>query len=332
MSNCKVQSRRGDALDSSVQFISVDGAVTFAFRSELALQCDVVMDNTSYACNKPAASKSTWQAQLGKLDPARRQELVLHLRPEGGEASQRTYTWRGVRRGEHDFRLKLNVPLMTAEVVQVEGMPMPEHAATVSGCRATSGGDEVFKHAAVPFGITELATVGFGEASARYHAHDANYVRLNYEDFADEQEWDFRYVLAEIETLFTLKPPARLRAVSIDGGHGDFALVGTLMTQRRLGKVNAPVEVRWKIANPTPKMRLSISFTGDDKGAQGECFADPKDGRMELDGEFLQQLPAGDYTMLVQLHSTQRVDIFGTVSASWLVDAHDWRQGTIAKR
>ena len=330
--NCKIQSGQQDALDRSVQFISVDGVVTFAFRSESALQCSVVAGDTSYACSKPAGSETTWQARLGTLDPEPEPQVVLNMQPEGGEARRRTYTWHGEQRGERDFRFKLNIPLTTAEIVQVEGMAVPVHTAAERGCRVVSSEDKIIKNAEVPFGITELTTDGFGEALAQYHTRNTRYVRLNYATFAREQEWGFRYVLEGDETLFTLRPPALLREV-IANSENKIALVDTLTGRRETGKISnrTPVEVVWQIDNPIPKMRLSIFITSDDKDTQGKCFADPKDERMELDRKFLQQLPAGKYTMLVQLHATQRVDITGALSASWLIDTYDWRRGMFEK-
>ena len=330
IANCKIQSGQKDALDRSVQFISVDGVVTFAFRSELALQCSVVAGDTSYTCSKPEGSQTTWQARLGELEQG--QKVVLHMQPEGGEAQQRTYTWRERKQSQRDFRLKLNIPLTTAEIVQVEDMAVPDSDTDASGCQVEASEDKVLKNAEIPFSVNELATSGFGEAAAQYHTRNTRYVRLNYATFAREQEWGFRYMLEDAETLFTLHPPALLQGVTASSEQ-DVELVDTLRRQRRKGKVSnrTPVEVTWQLGNPSPKMRLSILITSDDKDTQAKCFADPKDERMKLDREFLQQLPAGSYTMLVQLHATQRVTIAGSMSASWLVDTYDWRQGMFEK-
>ena len=331
--SCKIQSDKQDALDRSVQFIAVDGVVTFSFRSESPLQCDVLVGDTVQACSKPEGSEVTWQVQLGVLDPEQKHKVVLNIQPEGGgEASQRTYTWRGGKQAQRDYRLKLNIPLLTAEAVRVEGMATPEKVAVESGCRIESADGKVLKNIEAPFGIAELTTRGFGEAMAERHTRNSGYVRLNYAKLARGQEWGFRYVLEEGETLFTLKPPALLRGVMANSDH-NVSLADTLAGRSESGKVSnrTPVEVTWQIDNPTAEMRLSIFVTSDDKDTQGKCFADPKDERMELDREFLQQLPAGRYTMLVQLHSIQRVSVFGAMATSWLVDTYDWRQGAFEK-
>ena len=331
--NCKIQSDTRDALDRSVQFIAVDDKVTFSFHSEQPIQCSVVVSNTVQTCGKPEGSEVTWQAKLGTLDPEKEHEVVLYIQPEGGgEASQRTYKWRAGAKAERDYRLKLNIPLLTAEAVRVRDMSIPEKAKIERGCRIEAAGGKVLKNIEAPFGIANLTTKGFGEATAERHTRNNGYVRLNYETLTREQEWNFRYVLEAGETLFALKPPALLREVTTDSDH-NVALVDTLTGKRAIGKVSSrtPVAIKWQIDNPTPEMRLSIFVTSDDKDTQGKCFADPKDKHMELDREFLQQLPAGRYTMLVQLHSTQRVGISGAMSASWLVDTYDWRQGAFEK-
>lgn len=331
--NCKIQGDTRDALDRSVQFISVDGMVTLSFRSESPLQCDVLVGDTAQACSKPEGSEMTWQARLGALDPEQAHKVELHIRPEGGDkSSQRTYTWRAGKQAQRDYRLKLNIPLLTAEAVRVEGMSMPDPTTDKFGCSIESSEGKVLKNIEAPFIIADLTTRGFGETSAERHARNSGYVRLNYEKFAREQEWNFRYVVEEGETLFTLKPPALLRGVTANSDH-NVSLVDTLTGRQGAGKVSnrTPVEVTWQIDNPTTEMHLSIFVTSDDKDTQGKCFADPKDERMELDKEFLQQLPAGRYTMLVQLQSTQKVGIFGSTSTSWLVDTYDWRQGAFEK-
>ena len=190
----------------------------------------------------------------------------------------------------------------------------------------------ILKNIEAPFGIAELTTRGFGESTAERHIRNSGYVRLNYEKFAHGKEWGFRYVFEDGETLFALRPPALLLGVTANSDH-NVSLTDKLTGRRGSGKVSnrTPVEVTWQIDNPTAEMRLSIFITSDDKDTQGKCFADPKDERMELDRDFLQQLPAGKYTMLVQLHSTQRVGIFGAMATSWLVDTYDWRQGTFEK-
>ncbi len=331
--NCKVQQDRRDALDRSVQFISADGMISLSFQAEYPLQCDVLVGDTAQACSKPEGSEITWQAQLGRLDPGQEHEVVLNIRPEGGgEPSQRTYKWRAGQQAQRDYRLKLNMPLLTAEAVRVESMTVPEVAAPKSGCHIESAEAKVIKNIEAPFGLADFSTRGFGEARAERHTRNSAYVRLNYKKFTREQEWNFRYVMEEGETLFTLKPPAQLQGV-IANSERNVALVDTLTGKHETGKVSsrAAVEVTWQIDSPTTEMRLSISVTSDDKDTQGRCFADPKEERMELDREFLQQLPAGRYTMLVQLHSTQRVGIFGSTATSWLVDAYDWRQGAFEK-
>ena len=121
-----------------MQFIDVDGVVTFSFRSELPVRCDVLVGDTVQACSKPEGSEVTWQAQLGALDPKQGHKVVLNVKTEGGEVSQRTYTWRDGERAQRDYRLKLNIPLLTAEAVRVEGMAAPDKAAVESGCRIES--------------------------------------------------------------------------------------------------------------------------------------------------------------------------------------------------
>lgn len=331
--NCKIQRDARDALDRSVQFISADGVVTLSFRADFPLQCEVTIGDTTQECHKPQGSEVTWQAQLGKLDPEQEHKVVLHIRPEGGgESSQRTYTWRGGRQTQRDYRLKLNIPLLTAEVVRVEGMTVPEPLATEFGCRIESAQGKVLSNIEAPFGLAALSTRGFGEATAERHTRNSGYVRLNYEKFTREQEWSFRYVEKEGEMLFALKPPALLRGVTASS-ESDVALVDTLAGRREAGKVSSrtPVEITWQIDNPTAEMRLSIFVTSDDEDTQGKCFANPEDTRMELGREFLQQLPAGRYTMLVQLRSTQRVGIFGSTASSWLLNTYDWRQGAFEK-
>ena len=331
--NCKIQRDTRDALDRSVQFISADGEVTFSFRADFPLQCDVIIGDTAQVCRKPQGSEVTWQAQLGTLDPEQEHKVVLHIRPEGGgESSQRTYTWRGRKQAQRDYRLKLNIPLLTAEAVRVEGMSVPKLPATEFGCRIESAEGKVLSNIEAPFGLAELTTRGFGEATAERHTRNSGYVRLHYEKFTREQEWSFRYVEKEGEMLFSLKPPALLRGVTASSEH-DVALVDTLAGRHETGKVSSrmPVELTWQIDNPTAEMRLSIFMTSDDEDTQGKCFANPEDKRMELGREFLQQLPAGRYTMLVQLRSIQRVSISGSTTASWLVNTYDWRQGAFEK-
>ena len=333
LANCKKQERTPDELDRSVQFIAVDGFATFSFRSETASQCEVIWANTSYECKKPTGSMVTWQAPLGEFDPKQRPRVELHLLlADRGEPLRRTYIWRQVgARLKYDYRVKLNIPLATAELVRVE-MPMPAIESPKTGCQMVATGERIVRNMEVPFAITELTTSGFGAASAAHHRRDNRYVRLNYDEFTHEQDLSFRYVLENKETIFALRPPATFQAVAANSEHS-VPLVDTLVRRRRGGKVgnSSPLEVTWQINNPTPKMRLSIFITSDDKDTQAKCFADPKEERMKLEHAFLQQLPTGNYSLLVQLHSTQRVGIAGTPNTSWLVDTYDWRQGAFEK-
>lgn len=333
LSNCKKQGRPQDALDRSVQFIAVDGFATFSFRSEAAAQCEVMWANTSYECKKPTDSTLTWQAPLGEFNPKQAPRVRLNLLlADSDKPLSRIYTWRSVgARLKYDYRFKLNIPLATAELVRVE-MPLPAIESPPTGCQMVTTAERIVRNIEVPFAITELTTSGFGVASAAHHRRDNRYVRLNYDKFTHEQELSFRYVLENKETIFTLRPPAMLQAVTANSEH-NVLLVDTLVRRRGGGKVSNrnPVEVTWQVNNPTPEMRLSIFITSDDKDTQAKCFADPKEERMELAREFLQQLPTGNYTLLVQLHSTQRVGIAGTPNTVWLVDTYDWRQGAFEK-
>ena len=334
-SNCKRVGRIQDQLDRSVQFIAVDGNVTFSFRSEKSLlQCEVLVADTSYTCNKLEVSEQIWQAQLGQLDPDTEHRAVLNIKfDDTGESSSRTYHWRGKSgKTQNDYRFKLNMPLLTAEMVRLE-MEGEEMPAFTYGCRVSTKANSIAKNIEAPLGITELTTSGFGEATAEYHKRNNKYIRLLYEKFATEQKWHFRYVLDQNETLFTLFPPALLGAVIVNS-EVNVPLSDSLTGKRDAGKIgnNEPVEITWRIDNPSQEMLLSISMTSDDKETRGDCIANPKDEKMEIGEDFLQQLPAGKYTMLVQLRSTQQVSVYGATVAAWLVDAYDWRHGVFAKQ
>lgn len=331
-SSCKRQGE-GDALDQSVHFIAVDGHVTLSFRSDQPLQCEVLVTNEIRQCEKAAGSTRTWHSHLGMLDPRHRHEAVLNITVEGGEHIQRTYTWHGTHsRPRYNYLFRLNKPLLTAETVRLGAGTSPPATSPQLGCRSGAAAGKIPKNIEEAFEITEMTTSGFGTASASYHKHNHRYVRLNYEDFERGQAWNFRYVLDNEEMLFALRSPALLGAVTVNSEH-NVPLIDTLMGRLDEGKVtnSKPAEITWRIDNPTAEMLLNISVIGDDKGKRGECVADPKEGRMELNREFLQQLPAGKYTMLVQLRSTQRVNISGEHTALWLVDAYDWRHGVFEK-
>lgn len=328
-----------DALSRSVEFVSVNGATKFTFRSPEGTECEVILSgdtDSSRRCRKAEYGRDIYYANLGSLETDK--IYGIHLKvwekdktEEDGSRHDFTYHPDKIE-VDRDYRFKLNIPLHTAETFR-SGAPSFQEQKTDFGCSLSDIEAKPGANSEKPFGISSLITLGFGEAKAQVHLRDNRYVSLSYQEFDREQKWNFIYRFEGQETWFSLAQPPVFSSLTIDA-YRNIPLHAGLMDRGEEGKVRnqGGMRLEWQIANPLAhKMVLNVSLVSDDKGVLGECFADPDEGKMQVDEGFLRKLPVGAYTILIQLASIQRVIVAGQTNWAWQVTSYDWRQGAFKK-
>lgn len=334
MATCKkTGNSQRSILDKDVQLIDVDGMTALSFRSSEATNCRVTVDNSYvYNCeNQPQDKGYLNLANLGSLQE-KEHAVVLEFWQEGqtvAEADRRTYTYHQAEEIDSNYSLRLDLPLKTAEVHRTTSI---SDLAETTGCQVSESVTKVHEHSEQQPELAIFFTKGFADAKANPHRHNRKYLRLQYRKFSTDDNWNYYYQDSEQESYFVVKPPAIFTEVTVNGGQG-IVLTSNLQGYRELGKLSAGNELAfaWKLKNITDKMVLTISLVSDDKQVSARCLSDPKQQEIRLDKALLQKLPAGNYSLLVQVSSWQQVTVQGIKNTRWLVVGYDWRYARLEK-
>ena len=329
----KTGSSQRSILDKNVQLIDVDGTTTLVFKSPEASNCQVTVDDSYlYNCEKQQQEEGHINlANLGSLQD-QMHRLVLEFWQDGqtaAEAERRTYTYYQAEEIDSNYNLRLDIPLKTAEVYRTTSLP---DLAEASGCQVSKNVTKTIEHSEQQPELDIFFTKGFADAKAEDHRHNRKYLRLKYQKFSPTNNWNYYYEDAEQKTYFIIKPPATIAELTVTGGQG-IVLTSNLQGYREKGKLSANNELafNWKLKNTTDKMVLTISLVSDDKQVSARCLSDLQQQEMRLDKALLQKLPAGNYSLLVQVLSWQQVTVQGMKNVKWLVVGYDWRYARLEK-
>lgn len=321
-------------LDKDVQLVDVDGATSLSFRSSDPVYCQVTVDDSYlYHCEGQSRDKEHLNlASIGSLQE-KMHTVVLETWQEGqtvADAERRSYVYYREVEIDRSYSLRLDFPLKTAEVYRAASLP--DLAPGSVGCQISNDVGDFAEHSEQQPELSVFYTKDFADAKAVPHRHNRKYLRLQYRKFTADDRWSYYYEDGEQPTNFAVKPPATFTEVAVVGGQ-ELVLTSSLQGYRELGKLSAGNELTfsWQLKNATDRMALTISLVSDDKQVSARCLSDPKEREMQLDKAFLQKLPAGSYSLLVQVLSWQHVTVQGTKNVKWLVVGYDWRYARLEK-
>ena len=334
MATCKkTGTSQRSILDKDVQLVDVDGVTTLSFRSPEATDCQVTVDDAYlYKCeNQPQDEGHLNIANLGSLQEEMH-SVVLEFWSDGqtvADAKRRTYTYYQAEEIDRNYNLRLDLPLKTAEVYRTTSLT---DLAEASGCQVNKNVAKPPEHSEQQPELEIFFTKGFADAKAVSHRHNRKYLRLQYRKFSPTDNWNYHYKDTEQKSYFVVKPPATFAELTVTGGQG-IVLTSNLQGYQEKGKLSASNELAfsWKLKSTTDKMMLTISLVSDDKQVSARCLSDPQQQEMLLDKALLQKLPAGNYSLLVQVSSWQQVTVQGMKNVRWLVVGYDWRYARLEK-